>query len=293
MNEKNLLFAVLAHLERERKISIPQLAKLLNVTEEEVWNALNTLVFCFDRISVRLELEQSFATLIEDGHDELFRLTGDETDILVDALVAHGFSTSSEITRKLVTAKGDSPDVGDMLKRRIRTAPQEHDGEILQTLAAVCEDENHRLLQIDYQKEGAVEAETRQVEPYAITSDGDHRYLYAYCHKASGWRRFRIDRIKNASVLEERFDPREVPPLSNSATQATLLLKKGTIIPSWDGIKKSHTREDGSVELRIPWYENSLWLPKHIVAQGGAITPLAPQSLVDATKSCARMLLES
>ena len=75
MNDKKLLLAVFALLERENTVSIPQLAKLLGTSEETVWNALDTLVYCYDSVSIRLDLNESYASLVKDGTSRLLRLT--------------------------------------------------------------------------------------------------------------------------------------------------------------------------------------------------------------------------
>ena len=106
MNDKKLLLAVFALLERENTVSIPQLAKLLGTSEETVWNALDTLVYCYDSVSIRLDLNESYASLVKDGTSRLLRLTKYETARLLDALASQGIATDSELARKLTQSKG-------------------------------------------------------------------------------------------------------------------------------------------------------------------------------------------
>ena len=95
MKDRQLLLAIMAQLEREKVVSIPQLSTLLGVDERAVYDALEVLVFAYDTASIRLDLHDSYATLQAHGTDRLLRLTAPEADALVDALTTAGFSTSS------------------------------------------------------------------------------------------------------------------------------------------------------------------------------------------------------
>lgn len=63
MKDRQLLLAIMAQLEREKIVSIPQLAMLLGVEEQRVFDALEVLVFAYDAASIRLDLHDSYATL--------------------------------------------------------------------------------------------------------------------------------------------------------------------------------------------------------------------------------------
>ena len=45
MKDRQLLLAIMAQLEREKIVSIPQLAMLLGIEEQRVFDALEVLVF--------------------------------------------------------------------------------------------------------------------------------------------------------------------------------------------------------------------------------------------------------
>lgn len=301
MNEKNLLVAVLAVLEREGTVSIPQLARMLDVPEDEVWTALDTLVFCYDSVSVRLDLHDSFASLERGETSRLLRLNEEETALLLDALEAQGFSPDDELCTKLLRAKGflSGGDRGDDAQSQpsVSMVNEGNVGEVMELVARACDDPAHHLLAIEYQNEGASRAERRLVEPRALVSEGDHRYLWAYCREAEGWRSFRTDRIKRAELLEERYEPREDVPKPATVPgrgdiTAHLRFTAGTPLPAWPGLVAGKPREDGSRDARIPWL-GGMWLPKRIVAMFGAAVPLDPPELVEATRSYTAELLKA
>ena len=294
MNEKALMLAVFAQMEREKTVSIPQLARLLDETEDAVSAALEKLVFAYDNVSIYMDLQESYARLADHGTTRILRLTAEETGILIDALEAQGIPKDSELSQKLVQTKGffDSADAG-----KVRTVAHNAEGSLAQTVAMSCEDEEHHLLQISYQKEGAANAEERVVEPYLLTAEQGNTALEAYCHNADGWRTFRMSRIQNARVLTETFQPRELPDsflhdrLAN-APRARVLLRAGMFLPAWPDVRKDRTREDGSMEVSVPWLGGA-WLVKRIAALGGGVQVLEPAELADAVSDYAHQLLDA
>ncbi|MDQ4132370.1 MAG: WYL domain-containing protein [Actinomycetota bacterium] len=70
----------------------------------------------------------------------------------------------------------------------------------------------HRQVEIDYYAFGRDEWSRRVVDPYALFSAGGQWYLSAYCHAVDDERLFRVDRIREASVLDVGFAPPAQPP---------------------------------------------------------------------------------
>ena len=212
MKDRQLLLAIMAQLEREKIVSIPQLAMLLGVEEQRVFEALEVLVFAYDAASIRLDLHDSYATLQMHGTDRLLRLTATEADALVDALTAAGFSDGDELVDALLQTKGVLDSTHAVSGPRLRVISEAASPDVAQTVAAACEDAEHHLLEIEYRGADDIEARTRRVEPLRIFSEEGHRYVQAYCRNSDGWRSFRIDRILQATPLEERFASRDDAP---------------------------------------------------------------------------------
>ena len=296
MKDKQLLLAIMAQLEREKIVSIPQLAVLLGVDEQGVYDALETLVFAYDAASIRLDLHDSYATLQTYGTDRLLRLTAPEADALVDALTAAGFSPDDELVTALLRTKTVLGGPESASKPRLRVVTESAYPDVAQTLAAACEDLEHNILEISYRGTDDESPLTRHVEPVRIFSEDSHRYLQAYCRTSEGWRSFRIDRISRAQALDECFSPRSDAPRSSIAldanSRAQLLLSADCPLPAWRNLKVTATNADGSRTVSIPWTGSS-WLPKHVVALMGKALVLKPQSLVDACKEYAEKLLQA
>ena len=70
-----------------------------------------------------------------------------------------------------------------------------------------------RQVEIDYYAYGRDERTVRTVDPWDVFTAAGEWYLTAWCHRAVGERRFRLDRIGAATLLPTGFDaPATLPP---------------------------------------------------------------------------------
>jgi proteasome accessory factor BC len=75
---------------------------------------------------------------------------------------------------------------------------------------------SRRLLAFEYYKENEDEFSERVVEPYALINGREGWYVASFDPARDSVRHFRLDRIKSASVSEERFTPRpDVDPAAD------------------------------------------------------------------------------
>lgn len=89
--------------------------------------------------------------------------------------------------------------------------------EVLEVLRAAVRE--RRRVHLDYYSYGRDARTERDVDPYLIHADDGSLYLFGRCHTARGDRRFRIDRIAAASLLEDRF-PAPQEPVPTGVFQA-------------------------------------------------------------------------
>lgn len=297
MKDNELLLAALAHIERERVVSIPQLARLLDTSEERVSSALETLVFAYDAASIRLDLHDAYATLSTQRPERLLRLTPREADTLIDALCGVGFTPQDELVRKFIETKSLIGESEGLPRPHIKTVGEGAQATVAQVLISSCEDEQHHLVRVSYFGEKDSAAQSRVIEPAGIFSHQGTRYLLAFCHKANAWRTFRLDRIERATVLEERFIPRDDTPdaleeFRQAVVKTRVRFAALSPIPPWPGTRVIKTLEDGSRIASVDWVGGA-WLPKHIVACMGDAVPLEPPELVDACRRFADTLVSA
>lgn len=86
--------------------------------------------------------------------------------------------------------------------------------EILRTAVA-----EGRRVRIDYFSYGRDTRSERDVDPQVVQSEGGALYLIGFCYQAGAVRRFRIDRVASARLLDERIAPDvDAPPPTDRFT---------------------------------------------------------------------------
>jgi predicted DNA-binding transcriptional regulator YafY len=86
----------------------------------------------------------------------------------------------------------------------------------------------HRLVEFQYLKPGETAATTRTVEPYAFRRELPDWYVDVWDRDRSAVRTFRLDRMRDARKLKDRFEPRPgiVPSSFEDAQTARVLFSK-------------------------------------------------------------------
>lgn len=64
----------------------------------------------------------------------------------------------------------------------------------------------HRRVHLDYYSYGRDTRTERDIDPYLVHAQDGSLYVLGHCHRAGGERRFRIDRIAAATLLEDTFE---------------------------------------------------------------------------------------
>src|SRR5262249_28799637 len=68
--------------------------------------------------------------------------------------------------------------------------------------------ESHGVLSIHYYKENEDEFTKRDIEPYRLANGPEGWYVASYDRRREDIRHFRLDRIKEADITKEDFEPR-------------------------------------------------------------------------------------
>lgn len=145
--------------------------------------------------------------------------------------------------------------------------------------------EAFRLLEFDYTDSNGRRT-SRRVEPYSLVLKGEKWYLYAWCRLRSGFRYFRLGRIKELAVLDEPFEPREIEPEMISidddwyrddnivSLELVFEAEKENIICEWFGEENiEHINEKLLVRLALP--END-WLYGFLLSFGTGLEVVNP-----------------
>jgi proteasome accessory factor C len=205
-----------------RRLDGNQLCQELKISDQELREDISVL----NVVNFGAGTYVLYAELLDDGTIEVdpepygdsfarpARLLPVEAKALIAAIDLIGEhipeGSLSSAREKVVAALGEDP-----VHEGLQIAPPGgDDGEIAAAVSQSIVD--RRLLSFEYYKENEGEFTTRTVEPYALINGREGWYLASFDPSRDSVRHFRLDRIKSASVTDERFDPRpDVDPAAD------------------------------------------------------------------------------
>ncbi|MFA4928208.1 MAG: WYL domain-containing protein [Patulibacter sp.] len=219
------LASILIHAGREKeRLELEELLGRLNVSETELRDDINVLnVVNFGGGSYVLYAEiaaDGFVDVDPEPYSDHFarpaRLLPVEAKALVAAidLIGDHFpdGTLGTVRAKVVAALGEDP-----LEHGLQVAHGGGDDRDLSRLISRAA-HDRRLIDIDYYKPNEDEFTRRTVEPYALINGREGWYVAAFDPNRDDVRHFRLDRIREAEVLDETFERRpEVDPAADVA----------------------------------------------------------------------------
>jgi predicted DNA-binding transcriptional regulator YafY len=153
-----------------------------------------------------------------------------------------------------------------------------------------------RVLELSYYKENEDQLTDRRVEPYRLENGREGWYVECYDLNKSGVRHFKLDRIKEATVSEEGFEPRpEVEELAGvegwmtHGEVPTAEVARVWVSPErarWLREERTVVEElaDGAVVVELP-YAGKPWLVREILRGAGDLVVLEPPDAREAIAS--------
>jgi len=151
----------------------------------------------------------------------------------------------------------------------------------------------HRLLELDYYKENEDKFTKRSVEPYRLENGREGWYVECYDLTKGGVRHFKLDRIKEATLSKETFEPRpEVEELAGvegwmtHGEVPTAQVARVWVSPErarWLREERTVVEElaDGAVVIELP-YAGTSWLVREILRGAGDLVVLEPDAAREA-----------
>ncbi len=147
---------------------------------------------------------------------------------------------------------------------------------------------SRRVLAIQYYKENEDQFTNRSVEPYRLENGREGWYVESYDLTKEGVRHFKLDRIKEATVTEDAFEPRpEVEELAGvegwmtDGEVPTAQVARVWVSPDrarWLREERTVVEElaDGAVVVELP-YAGTSWLVREILRGAGDLVVLEPE----------------
>ncbi len=192
---------------------------------------------------------------------------------------------------KLTVALGHDPS-----EEGLEIAPGTNDSASVDEVHQAIDE--RRVLELRYYKENEDQFTTRKVEPYKITNtanavpDGPQRgprgwYLWCWDLGRKDVRHFRLDRIKEATITDERFEPRpEIELLAEADRGDEGRVARVWVSPGqarWLREERPVLEElaDGAVVVEVP-FRGMQWLVREVLRRAGEVAILEPEDARDA-----------
>jgi proteasome accessory factor BC len=306
------LASILIKAGREgRPVVIKEVCERLQLSEEELRedvNVLNVVNFGGGSYVLYAEINEQEGEIevdpepYSDNFDRPARLLPVEAKALVAAIdligehIPEGSLTSAR--EKIVAALGEDP-----MEQGLQVASAGGDDSVVARLVskAILQ---RRMVELEYYKENEDELSLRRVEPYALTNGREGWYVASFDPERDGVRHFRLDRIKRATVTEEKFEPRpEVDP----AAEVDGWLRTGEVEASrsarvWVSPERARwAREarrvveewsDGAVVVELS-FAGVDWLVREILREAGDAAVLEPQDAREAVRAAVARLRDA
>lgn len=169
--------------------------------------------------------------------------------------------------------------------------------DVVDVLRAAMAD--HRRVHLDYYSYGRDARSERDVDPYAVHAEDGSLYLLGHCHQARAERRFRVDRIASASLLEARFEPPSRPepagvfqPDDDDPRVVLDLSSAGTWVADTYPVESAEPLDGGGLRVRLA-VSTEGWFERLLVGLGPEATVVeAPASLRDAGHRASARILD-
>jgi proteasome accessory factor C len=155
----------------------------------------------------------------------------------------------------------------------------------------------HRV-RLDYYSYGRDTRTVRDVDPYVLQAQDGALYLLGHCHLAGGQRRFRVDRIAAAALLEDAAAPPDEPLLTevfradDADPRVTIeLAPEAAWVRDVYPVEAADVRPDGSSTVTLA-VAATPWLERLLVGLGpaGRVVEGPPELAGAAARAAARIL---
>jgi proteasome accessory factor C len=204
-------------------------------------------------------------------------------DLFGDHLPQSGLQTAR---KKIVAALGHDPS-----KEGLEIAPGRDDSSVVRTVNEAIQ--RHRVLELQYYKENEDDFVKREVEPYQLVKGPEGWYLGCYDLGRSDTRHFRLDRMKEATITDRGFEPREGVDEALAEQEwlvhgevTTAGVARVWVAPDrarWLREERTVVEElsDGAVVVELP-YGSSDWLAREVLKGVGDLVVLEPSEAREA-----------
>ena len=300
------LAGILVEAAREAQaLDVKELCESLQITEQELRqdvDVLNVVNFGGGSYVLYAEVQGPIIEVDPEPYGDNFarpaRLLPLEAKALVAAIDLIGEhlpeGSLNSARAKIVKALGQDPAEEGL---QITTAKGD-DSEIARVVSKAIA--GHRLLRLEYYKENEDEFTERTVEPYKLMNGQEGWYVHVFDLEKEAPRSYRLDRIREAEVLDDAFEPREGVEPDVHGWPSTGEVPASQVARVWISPDRARwAREDrrvvqelsdGAVIVEVG-FAGGDWLAREILKEAGDAVVLEPEDARHAVLEAAEAVL--
>jgi proteasome accessory factor BC len=278
-----------------RRVPIAEVRERLQLSEEELHedvDVLNVVNFGGGSYVLYAEILDEEGEIevdpepYSDNFDRPARLLPVEAKALIAAIDLIGEhipeGSLSSAREKIVAALGEDPMEQGLQVAHGRSDDSDVARRLSQAIVA------HKLVELDYYKENEDEFSLRRVEPYALVNGQEGWYVASFDPDRGEMRHFRLDRVREARVTSERFEPRpEVDPAAEvdgwmrtgevqASRTARLWISPDRARWARESRRVLEERSDGSIVVQLS-FAGLRWLVREVLKEAGDAAILEPE----------------
>jgi predicted DNA-binding transcriptional regulator YafY len=221
VNRVDRLHAILVHLQSKKKVTAQEIADRFGLSLRTVYRDIKAL----DEAGVPIIGEAGIGYSVMEGYrlPPILFTREEASSLLVGAKFVQRFTDRSDRRHfdgamykvKAVLRSADKEFVEELDSRiaiRINPAPDENDSD-LQVAALRQSLVERRLIRLQYRSAYKEEMTDREVEPIGLLYYSMSWHLIGWCRLRQDYRDFRIDRIRQVTLLDSSFDDAAHPSL--------------------------------------------------------------------------------
>jgi len=312
------LLTLVPWLHRQGPVRVEEAAAALGVPPAQLVRDLKVLLMCGlpggypdDLIDVdldALEGPEADGTIKVSNADYLarpLRLTATEASALVVALraVRSGADPATLEVVDRTLAKLEAAAAGAVPAAVVEAGADPHAAAALAALRRTLQDavDRRRQVRLTYWSPTRDELSERTVDPRGLVAHGGHDYLDAWCHAAEAPRTFRLDRVRDAEVLDAAVVSEPAPPREPgdrgvfepgaAARTATLVLEpRAHWVVEYYPVEEVRRLDDGRLEVDL-LVGDERWLTRLLLRTAPHARVVAPEEFTRSFTDAARSAL--
>ena len=260
-------------LHSHQGISVDELAAEFKIERKELLQDLQALWMCgenkFDYMELDFESDYVFIRNA-DTLKAIRSLATTERIALILGLTLIEADLSDEDIRAEVTTLRNK--LGVNLESQVSATPLISSADITLIDKAIS---SRTILEFSYYSPSNDSKTSRRVDPLYCKVEHGIQYMVAYCHSSGAQRTFRLDRISNLTILEERAKKSEAKSVEKPLLEVTVKLHKD-LRRNMESLGGSVIQKKDSLQVKI---FSEYWLLRTVFSGLGGIELIEPDDL--------------